>query len=340
MRCTAEAAVAAAGRIALALVLTVALALPALPARAAGTYRVEPERVQDYKAVFATVESTDVVAARARNQGTVAALNVDEGSRVEAGEVIARVEDPKLQRQKAAAEAKIDALKAEKELARVSLDRARELRESGAASQARLDEARTQLRVARRNLAAQRAELNVIERRIEEGKVRAPQAGRVMKVKVTDGVVIRPGEVVARIAAAARFLRIRVPERHARFLDTGDPVLVGRRGVGEREGGARAATREGTVSLVYPEIENGRVVADIKVDGLGDYLIGERTRVWVGTGTRRTFVVPRAYLIRRYGVTYARLEGGQDVVVQPGRRRDGGVEVLSGLKPGDVLVKP
>jgi multidrug efflux pump subunit AcrA (membrane-fusion protein) len=80
------------------------------------------------------------------------------------------------------------------------------------------------------------------------------------------------------------------------------------------------------------------------VAGLGDYFVGERTRVYVDTGTRRTIVVPAAYVYRRAGVNYVRLAGGDEVVVQPGEVRDigetPGIEILAGLKDGDTLAAP
>ena len=45
--------------------------------------------------------------------------------------------------------------------------------------------------------------------------------------------------------------------------------------------------------IVYPEIQGGRVVADVDVSGLGDYFVGERTRVYIDAGKRRAIVVPR-----------------------------------------------
>ena len=96
--------------------------------------------------------------------------------------------------------------------------------------------------------------------------------------------------------------------------------------------------------IVYPEIQGGRVIADVEVSGLGDYFVGERTRVYIDTGTRRTIIVPASYVYRRAGVNYVRLAGGDEVVVQPGETRDDGdvkgVEILAGLKDGDRLAAP
>jgi membrane fusion protein, multidrug efflux system len=94
------------------------------------------------------------------------------------------------------------------------------------------------------------------------------------------------------------------------------------------------------VVLVYPAIDQGRVTADVDVAGLGDYYVGERTRVYVATGTRPALVIPDGYLYRRFGVDYVKLEDGAEIVVQPGLPVEGGLEILSGLKAGDVVAKP
>ncbi len=111
------------------------------------------------------------------------------------------------------------------------------------------------------------------EKQLAEGSVLAPTSGRVLKVPVTPGTVVLPGEPVAMIAEQNYVLRLRVPERHARFLKAGDPVRL------EREDRAEDSPRFGAIRLVYPQIEDGRVVADATVQGLGDYFVGERIRV-------------------------------------------------------------
>ncbi len=58
------------------------LALFAQRALAQDSFKVEPRQVADEKAVFATVESANIVPARARIGGTVAELNVKDGDEV------------------------------------------------------------------------------------------------------------------------------------------------------------------------------------------------------------------------------------------------------------------
>jgi RND family efflux transporter MFP subunit len=306
-------------------------------ALAQSEFRVSVSELDDRKAVFGTVQSVDVVAARARIGGTTIGLAVDEGSAVTAGQVIATVEDPKLSLQMASVDARIRALDAQHKLAQTELTRMRKLRTSGNVSQSRLDQAQTNLNVVVSNRAAVIAERAVLEQRMAEGAVLAPAAGRVLRVHVTEGAVIMPGEPVAVIAVERYVLRIELPERHARFIRAGDEVLVGERGLALGEAGD---LRKGIIAQVYPEMSNGRVIADVEVVGLGDYFVGERARVHVATGKRKTIVVPADYLRRHHGVTFALVKGEGDVMVQLGQRFGDDVEILSGIRPGDVLLRP
>lgn len=312
------------------------LAAFAAPALAQSEFPVTASELDDRKAVFGTVQSVDVVAARARIGGTTRGLTVDEGSAVKAGDLIATIEDPKLGLRMVSLDARISALNAQVKLAQTELERMRKLRASGATSQARLDEAQTNLNVVTGGRAALIAERAVLEQQMAEGAVLAPAAGRVLRVHVTEGAVVMPGEPVATIAAEHYVLRIELPERHARFIRKGDEVLIGERGLAP--GDARDQ-RKGVIAQVYPEISNGRVIADVEASGLGDYFVGERIRVYVATGKRKTILVPAEYLRQRYGVAYVRVKGEGEVMVQPGQRFGGQIEILSGLKPGDTLLQ-
>ncbi|WP_051340697.1 efflux RND transporter periplasmic adaptor subunit [Azospirillum halopraeferens] len=335
------------GAPALALLMALALALvPGHAAAAEGRATVERRDVDDLKAVFATVESVRQATARARITGTVRALDVVEGDRVEGGRVLATVEDPKLTLQLTALDARLRSLDAQRRQAEVEMERARSLRASGTGSQARLDDAQTALDVLVAQVAAAQAERSVLEQQLAEGAVPAPSDGRVLAVKVVEGSVVMAGEPVAVIATDRYVLRLHLPERHARFIRAGDAVLVGARGLGGGPDGGAEHLGAGTVHRVYPELERGSVVADVEVAGLGDYFVGERVRVFVATGTRPALVLPEGYVERRFGLEMVTLDDGTRTVVQTGRALPatpggvGGVEILSGLRPGDVVVRP
>ncbi len=91
---------------------------------------------------------------------------------------------------------------------------------------------------------------------------------------------------------------------------------------------ATPTPRFGTIRLVYPQIEDGRVIADAVVTGLGDYFVGERIRVWIADGERPAFIVPASFITTRFGIDYVR--------VSPGRahRRRAGAARTHGAAPG------
>jgi hypothetical protein len=133
-----------------------------------------------------------------------------------------------------------------------------------------------------------------------------------------------------------------VPEQHARFLKAGDKIRIDGAEFGEQ------GSKSGVIDLVYPQIEDGRVIADATVEGLGEYFVGDRLRVWISGGKRTAFVIPSSYVTTRFGIDYVRIGQADrtiDVPVQRGRDMPGpdlpnGLEILSGIRVGDQLVQP
>lgn len=323
-------------------VLVLSLLTPTVLA-AEGDFPVAVQKLPDEKSVYATVETVNAIPARVRTGGTITRLSVREGDAVTAGQVIASVGDQKLSLQQGALDAQIAAARAQMEQAQADLERAEALSKNGFVTRQRLDELRTAANIAGNALKARNAERAVLGQQMNEGQVLAPAAGRVLSVPVTPGTVVMPGETVAMIAERDYVLRLSVPERHAVSLKAGDPVRLDPEDLAP---GGQAG--QGRVTLVYPRINEGRVQADAGVTGLGDYFVGQRIRVWVPTGVRPVIIVPAAYLTTRFGMDFARLRQGTGSVEVPVRRGQArprpdlpdGVEILSGLNNGDIMVRP
>ena len=329
--------------------LTVALvaAAAAVPQAAfTAEFAVHAITIPEMKAVFGQVESRTVVPARARIGGTIREIRVSEGSEVREGDVIGVVVDDKMALQLAAADAKIAALKSEFANARTELERAEQLVAQGVATQSRLDAARTALEVATNQVAAAEADKAVIAQGAKEGDVLAPATGRVLTVPVTAGSVIMAGEPVARIATGPYYLRLSLPERHAAEIAEGAIVEVGVRGRAQASG-APGATAQGRIVKVYPEIVDGRVIADVDVAGIGSYFVNERTLVSIPVGKRSVLAVPQKAVTSLHGIDYVRLaatDGPRDVAVILGETFESQsgtlVEILTGLKDGDRIMLP
>ena len=206
-----------------------------------------------------------------------------------------------------------------------------------------MDQARTAVEVATAALRARTAERAVALQNLQEGQVLAPVAGRVVTVPLTRGSVVLNGDTIATIGEQPFMLRLRIPERHAVALKVGDPIRVDPGQIGTSEGAT------GKISLIYPQIEEGRVVADAQVGDLGDYFVGDRVRVWIDAGRRPSFVVPASFVTTRFGLDYVRLRRADGNVVEtpvqrgqmrPTQAMADGLEILSGVTAGDVLVRP
>lgn len=296
-----------------------------------------PQIMPEWKPVYGRVEARDDIPARARIGGIVTNLLVSEGDIVKAGQQIALLQDDKLALQVAAHEATLRALGAELETAQSDLDRGISLQERGVISAQRLDQLRTEADVIRNRIDATRAERDVVIQRGREGEVLAPIAGRVLTVPVTEGAVIMAGEPVATIGGGGVFLRLAIPERHSGWLKEGAAI-----GISTASGPAT-----GRLAKVYPQIENGRVLADVEVDDLDSTFIGARLLVDVPVGERKRLLVPERAISLRSGLDFVQvLVDGEthERVVIPGAvlKQDGEswVEILSGLMPGEIVQVP
>ena len=310
-----------------------------LPAQAADLFTVETSQIRDEKPVFATVESLNIIPARVRTGGTLVNLLVREGDMVTAGQVLATCADRRLAQQLQALDAQIDAMGAQSAQSQGELDRNRPLFEAGVISRTSFDNLQTAAKVAAAGLKARQAERAALTEQIAQGNVLAPAAGRVLTLPTAVGTVMMPGEVAATLARQDMIVRLELPERHAGLLTPGQAIRI--------EGAGLPATAN--VSLIYPHIQNGLVQADLKVTGGGSYFVGQRLRAWVPLESRPAVVIPAAALIQRFGLDYVRLHQPDGLIretpVQRGQSQamaNGaqGVEILTGLQSGDLVVQP
>lgn len=317
--------------------LIIALVALTSPAIADQSFDLTPQEVPEWKAVYGRIEANDLVSARARIGGTVVELLVSEGDEVTAGERIALVRDDKIAFQIAAIDAQLRALEAQLARAEAELARGRSLVERGVSTAQRLEQLETDVNVTQNQIDAARAQRAVSLQQSDEGEVTAPVSGRVLTVPMTRDAVIMGGETVATIAGGGFFLRLAIPERHASDLRE-DAIL---------QITSNGEVMPGRLVKLYPRIENGRVIADVEVEGLDSRFVDARILVRVPVGQRQALLVPHSALVTRAGLDFVRIREGDHEVersVVPGEVMviDGAemVEILTGLHAGDNILVP
>lgn len=308
------------------LLKALALGLLPLATMAPADTTLTPTPVTEWKAVYGRIEARDRVPARARIGGTLMQLDVTEGDQVSAGQTLAQIVDEKLNFQLGAIDAQLQSLNSQLENAQAELTRGEELLARGVTTVQRLDALRTQVDVLQGQIEATTANRRVVEQQAAEGYILAPAAGRVLNVPVTKGAVLMPGEAVATIGGGGFFLRLAIPERHATALQVGADIQI--------EGAS------GTLVRIYPQIENGRVIADVEVAGLSDAFVDARVLVRIPVGERMALMVPQDLVITRSGLDFVAVQQNSAVILKtvvPGENHDGMVEILTGLNAGDIL---
>lgn len=312
---------------------------PAAPTPAhapvAGRLTLASSTVADIKPVSATLTTRDMGEARSRITGVLVSLLVKEGDMVRQGQLIATVRDDRLALVTAAYDAQVAAAAADAARAQADLVRTRTLFNQGIYAQARMDQVEAIAKAASATLAAARAQRAASAELGAQGAILAPASGRVLTADVPVGSVVMAGQSVARITAGPTVVRIELPEAQARALKVGDEVQLAAEDL-------RGLVATGRVTQVYPSVTAGQVTADVTAAGLPEDLVGQRVRVGVRIGQRQALVVPRRYVSTRYGIDYVRLVGKDGAVSETpvqttGAPGAGDVEVLSGVRAGDVL---
>lgn len=172
--------------------------------------------------------------------GLVLEMDLELGDTVEAGEIIARLDDDRARLEVQRWEARIEAdnalveqREAEKDRAERDLGRIQQLATRASAGESELDQARTevqsrkaQLSEARATLRTSQAELALAKRTLEDMTIRAPFDGRVVSKLTEAGQWVGQGDGLVTIVSLTQLeARADIPERSVGALQVGDGVI-------------------------------------------------------------------------------------------------------------------
>lgn len=293
--------------------------------------QVEEVEFADVITAAGNARAKESVAVTSKVADIIKQVLFDSGDHVEAGQVLAELVDT--EERAAANEVRTTLVEAERKHARMA-----ELAESGYVAAQMRDEAESDAKRAAAQLVA-------VEARMTDRKIRAPFAGVVGLRNVTAGERIDTDTVIATLndvsvikvdfAAPERFLSTIEPGQRlsARVAAYPDELFHGQ--VTSIDNQVDRASRSVTVRAEIPN-DDGRLVPGM--------LLG----VEVHRDERRRPAIPESALMRQADQAYVYVveEGGGDGEGQVARRRDvevglranGRVEILTGVRAGELVV--
>lgn len=264
---------------------------------------------------------------------------VDEGDRVQAGQLLARFDDSVLKADLLQKEATLREAEAVAAEAQANVRRAEELGRSGTVSQRELESRRATAATAQARVGVAQANREQSLARLRQTEIKAPTAGTIVKRNARLGAVMSAGGVeLFRLIRDDRVeLVAEVPERDLAGIVAGQPVALA------LDGGA-GPEREGRVRLVSPTVDPKTRIGTVKVDvpaapdlRPGMFLIGR-----IRTGTTVGPAVPETAIVYKDAKPLLFVLGGDGKVqmrpVQTGTRAAGQVTIAAGASVGETVV--
>lgn len=331
------------------LLRALALALPLTLAGAAGaadmaTAPAQASALQGQTGFDGVVEAVRQTVIAAQVPGAVVELNVKAGDRVQAGQLLLRIDARAADQTAAASNAQVQAARAALDVATREYERQKQLHQKKYISQAALERAESEFKATSAQVAAQMAQAGAARTLTGLHTVRAPYAGVVAEVPVALGDMAMPGRPLLTLYdPAALRVTASVPQSASGSVQA-DTVRVELPGLAASQQWPRA-TRVQVLPTVDAATHTVQVRAELGAgpDGVAP---GMFARLWLpvtGSATAgKTVTVPLKAVVRRAEMTgvYVQGEGGKPLLrqVRLGRVEGERVEVLSGVAPGEQVV--
>jgi membrane fusion protein, multidrug efflux system len=289
-----------------------------------------------YDGVVEAVRQT-VIAAQV--SGAVVALPVQAGDRVQAGQVLARLDARAAQQTAAAGAAQVRAARAAQEAAVREFDRQKQLFAKNYISRAALDRAEAQYKSAEAEVAAQLANAGAAHTQSDFYVIRAPYAGVVANVAVVLGDMAMPGRPLLTVYdPAALRVTAAIPQSVVARVAAGVTPQA-------EVPGALAPTAPAAVQLL-PAVDPSTHTQELRLDlppRSAGVTPGMVARAWLplrSAGQPRVFVPASAVFKRAEldGLYVVAADGHPSLrQVRLGRTEGDRIEVLSGVSAGEAV---
>lgn len=154
---------------------------------------VQPKLVSQWNEFSGRLEAVDQVDVRSRVAGAVQSIHFKEGSVVQQGDLLVKIDPAPYEAEVARAKAQVSAAESRLAFAKNELERGKRLIDSRTVSQSDYDQRRNVEAGALADLEAARAVLKTATLNLEYTDIRAPISGRVGRIEITQGNLIAAG---------------------------------------------------------------------------------------------------------------------------------------------------
>ena len=310
----------------------------AVPVGTAQVVRGDVARVVDVAGTLEPLPGFDVKLAPIV-AGRLAQVLVAEGDRVQAGQVLARLDLTPQRDAVLQAEAQLAQARAQQSNAATKLSRAGQALAAGVAAQQEVDDARLQEESARASVRTAQAALSTARNQLAHGELKAPFDGVVAKVAAAAGEPVDPSRMVVEVAQVEVLeLRAPVAPTQAALLRPGQPASVET----EAQPGVRFAA---AVTAVSPVVDpaTGAALVRIRVpNGQASLRANTVGRAHLVVDVHRgALVVPRPAVVgspEGPGVELVEQGLARRVPVKTGYEDGERVEILSGVSENQQVI--
>jgi membrane fusion protein (multidrug efflux system) len=270
--------------------------------------------------VNGTVLSEEMISLHPEVSGRLTYLNIPDGATVQAGTILARINDADLQ-------AQLQQQRVQLDLAEKTEQRLNQLLAVNGVDQATYDAALSQVNLYNANI-------NVLKAQIDKTVIRAPFAGSLGLRLVSEGAYVSPSTLIGTLQKTDRVkIDFSVPESYENLIKPGKIVEI-------RAGNSKE-TLTATISAIEPQISTA--TRNIKVRARlnkGILSPGAFVKVLLNEKISGIVVPTNAIIPDAMSNQLVLVKGGKAVFqdVETGIRNKDVVEIKSGIQPGDSIV--
>jgi len=285
-----------------------------------------------------TIQASEEAMIRPQVDAVIAEILFEEGTTVERGDLLIRLDDRKPQAKLALARAALDSAHATLQLSKQRLERHKPLVAEKLISDEEFESIEAQFQEAEARLREESAAVTLAERELDDFYLRAPFSGTVGERLVDVGNYVSSGTLLTVLIRTNPLqVSFHAPDRYAGRIKIGTEVSI-------VPSGAEEAV-EGVIDFVDPRIDSGTRMLSLRAsvsNDEGTLIHGQFVQVKILVAERPgQVVIPEEAILSAAGDTWAFVVSDgiahrRDVTL--GERQPPKVEVREGIEAGETIV--